>query len=462
MESSESLTSYTNIPVSEITLLTILVFFLVLTRGASIYYTNRTRDVALNQNKNVTLVVLGDIGRSPRMQYHALSLAQNSWMVDVVGYSGATPPASLLENTNIKIHYISHPWRLPEFFPKALFLLYAPFKVCFQIALLYWTLLWRVNSPNFVLVQNPPAIPTLFIVQFVCWLRQINLIVDWHNFGYTLLGLRLGHESRIVKFAKWHEKVWGRRAVAHLTVTAAMHRELLYNWDVQGTIATLYDRPPAHFRRLNIEEIHEFFLRNNLEEVVMLQSLDSSSFMSPSSKNSTLLTIKLSPETPAKYRSDRPILIVSSTSWTADEDFSILLQAARQLDEFFDEVMEKGSKTFPNFLFVITGNGPLKNKYVEDISRLPLKYVRIITTWLTAEDYPLLLGSADLGISLHKSSSGMDLPMKVVDMFGCGLPVCAVKFQCLDELVHHEKNGLIFNDAEELAKQLFASILRLN
>lgn len=37
---------------------------------------------------SVQIVVLGDIGRSPRMQYHALSIAKHGGRVDIIGYQG--------------------------------------------------------------------------------------------------------------------------------------------------------------------------------------------------------------------------------------------------------------------------------------------------------------------------------------------------------------------------------------
>jgi beta-1,4-mannosyltransferase len=52
----------------------------------------KTRDGKLplqwKQGRSVQVVVLGDIGRSPRMQYHALSIAKHGGKVFLVGYQG--------------------------------------------------------------------------------------------------------------------------------------------------------------------------------------------------------------------------------------------------------------------------------------------------------------------------------------------------------------------------------------
>lgn len=38
-------------------------------------------------------------------------------------------------------------------------------------------------------------------------------------------------------------------------------------------------------------------------------------------------------------------------------------------------------------------------------------------------------------------------------MYGCGLPVCALAYPCIGELVSHEHNGLLFATPEQLAQQ---------
>jgi beta-1,4-mannosyltransferase len=44
--------------------------------------------------------------------------------------------------------------------------------------------------------------------------------------------------------------------------------------------------------------------------------------------------------------------------------------------------------------------------------------------------------------------------MKVVDMFGAGLPVCAVDYACITELVQPGVTGLLFSEPQQLAQQL--------
>lgn len=49
---------------------------------------------------------------------------------------------------------------------------------------------------------------------------------------------------------------------------------------------------------------------------------------------------------------------------------------------------------------------------------------------------------------------GLDLPMKVVDMFGCRIPVLAKKFPAIGELVIEGVNGKLFDREHDLKQAL--------
>ena len=147
---------------------------------------------------------------------------------------------------------------------------------------------------------------------------------------------------------------------------------------------------------------------------------------------------------------------VSSTSWTPDEDLGMLLRAAKLYDEAAAATTTTSGAALPRMLLIVTGKGPLRCAFEREAQLLALRHVAIRTAFLTAEDYALLLGCADLGISLHASSSGLDLPMKVVDMFGASLPVAALGYPTLAELVTPGVNGVTFADAKQLAGHLRA------
>lgn len=53
------------------------------------------------EKRNVCVVVLGDIGRSPRMQYHAQSLIREGYNVDIIGYTDSPVLDDLREHATI-------------------------------------------------------------------------------------------------------------------------------------------------------------------------------------------------------------------------------------------------------------------------------------------------------------------------------------------------------------------------
>ncbi|KAL3613720.1 hypothetical protein CASFOL_041794 [Castilleja foliolosa] len=435
----------------------------------------------MGKRNRAAVVVLGDIGRSPRMQYHALSLARQACLdVDIVAYGGSEPHISVSQHQSIHIHKMPQWPTLPRILAKLLRPLFLILKPLFQFLVLLWYLCVKIPAPDVFIVQNPPSVPTLVVVKLASWFRHSAFIVDWHNFGYTLLALSLGRNSLFVPMYRWIEKRFGKMAHGSLCVTRAMQHELSHNWGIKATV--LYDQPPEFFRPASLAEKHN--INKSLYEPDGLPDCVGNGLAGAHNNNSNTTPFTTLVGSDISLKQNRPALIVSSTSCfsidtdgvlyvtfvfrTPDEDFGILLEAALMYDrrvsvllgeddsKIGDEVVwdeiHKGKQFTTEEQH--EGKGPEKDKYEEKIRKLRLKRVAFRTMWLSAEDYPLLLGSADLGVCLHTSSSGLDLPMKVVDMFGCGLPVCAASYSCIKELVDVEKNGLLFSTSSELVYQL--------
>jgi beta-1,4-mannosyltransferase len=261
------------------------------------------------------------------------------------------------------------------------------------------------------------------VVSIISLFRGTRLVVDWHNFGYSILALKLGPSHPMVTISRLYENLFARAASVNFTVTDAMANVLNSQFHIQAPILTLHDRPAEIYQPLAESERIGFLQRYSPLREQFNSIVDQ------------------------KVR-----LLVSSTSWTADEDFGLFLDALCS----YSISATSSHPQLPELVVVITGKGPLKQYYLDKISTLrkgdALEMVKIHTDFLSFEDYALLLGSADLGVSLHTSSSGVDLPMKVVDMFGVGLPVVGWgRFAAWPELVKENINGKGFGSAEEMA-----------
>jgi len=204
--------------------------------------------------------------------------------------------------------------------------------------------------------------------------------------------------------------------------------------------SVLYDKPTNQFHIPTIEEKHQILMKMNTKysyQQFQGRSNNSSRFTSEDEKNNIM------------FLQDRPAILVSSTSWSEDENFALLSDA---LKKYAAHEMNN----LPSIVCIVTGKGPLKEQFIEQVQRERNQYqhIEFCFPWLDADDYPLLIGCADIGVSLHQSSSGFDLPMKVVDMFAVGVPVCSVQYDCIGELVKRDQNGVLFQDANDLCDRL--------
>lgn len=66
------------------------------------------------------VVVLGELARSPRMQYHCLSLASNNFQVTVIGYAGSETCVQLEENKDVRQILMNEPPNFKKYMPSLL------------------------------------------------------------------------------------------------------------------------------------------------------------------------------------------------------------------------------------------------------------------------------------------------------------------------------------------------------
>jgi beta-1,4-mannosyltransferase len=355
-----------------------------------------------------TVVVLGDIGRSPRMQYHALELARRGVDVDLVGEGGTSPLPDIMSHRRIACH----PLRPASLRRRAgaLFVPAAGLDAVLVTARLHRLLRRIAARADVVLVQTPPALPVLALARVAARRAAARLVIDWHNLGYTLLALRLGAHHPAVRAARRLEQRFGQHADAHLCVSEALRAELVEQWGLRH-VTVFADRP--HRRFAPIPEPERSAERRRLLELLRVETSD-------------------------------PAIVVSPTSWTADEDFDLLFEALPELDRALGRPL----------LLLITGQGPRREAFETRARQLVLDRVAVRTAWFAAETYPRVLGVSDAGLCLHRSSSGLDLPMKVVDLLGAGLPVLALDYgACLGEQLPPGRGAMLFTDVPSLVRR---------
>lgn len=385
---------------------------------------------------HVVVIVLGDLGRSPRMQYHAVSLSEMKDVikrVTVIGYAGEETIPAIRQNChdNICVHRIGGIEKRVAYCAIEKFLslfskiplLFAVFKGLYLLLNLVH-ILSTLPHYDMILIQNPPCLPVVISSFLVSYFKNgSTIIIDWHNLGFSMYKDRLGERHILVQLSRFLERIAATAVDAHICVSKALSTWLQQNFKISAHV--IYDRPASIFSNsengISLQKRHHLLSKLNLVDSELFPEL----YIKQSS--SSIPTIRSTIQTQINgssgeicLRRDRCPILISSTSWTPDENFDLLLDALigveKNLQEYADDSVNKSDldeKNINRLAVLVTGKGPLKLDFERKIRQLGLKRVGIKTLWLEPEDYPLIMSCADLGVCLHTSTSGLDLPMKV-------------------------------------------------
>ena len=368
------------------------------------------------------VIALADLGKSARMQYHARALASSGIDVDLVGFEGTALPKSIVDDSRVTIHRFSTSttrYRQTNGTTYAIAAVYDTLRIGVRL----WRVLRSLGRPALVLTQNPQAFPTMAAARLALRATGVRFVIDWHNLGFAILRQRIGRRNPAVRLLRWYERRCARRADANICVSRGMAAWIQTRFTVARP-TVLHDRPASVFAPIERTE------RERFKQALFGR-----------------LGVRLTGNA----------LIVCPTSWTEDEDFDLVVDAVYRLEDRIRgwEAAAPGRR-FTDLVILVTGDGNRRKRFERLFTGLPARRVQLRTRWLEPEEYPRVVGSADLGLCLHRSASGLDIPMKVADLFGAGVPVCALDYgACLAERVRHSDNGLLFSTGRQLADVLF-------
>ena len=374
------------------------------------------------KGRRILVLVQGELAQSPRMLNHARELVAAGAEVRLVGFAGVALPADLTRSPGISVHTIARLGSArTRSLPRAPFIAAAAVRSLWLAIRMTWLLLFSLPRPHTILVQNPPAVPAALLARIAARLRGAALIVDWHNLSGAMLAVRLGERHSLVRAIERFERRLAGQAQANLCVSEAMRRHVEPSAQ-RGTSVVLHDRP-----------VRQTAAIAEAERVTILRRVEQA------------LGARVGAgEQPG------PVVLVSPTSWSRDEDMIMLLDALAALAR--SDAERQGARPLA---LVATGLGPERAAFEARARSIEGPGLRIVTGWLRDDIYRDLLRAADLGISMHRSASGLDLPMKIVDMIEACLPVLAYDYApCLGELLPRERAAGLFTTPAELARRL--------